>query len=81
MSSAAHSVPVLELVDAVDDLQTTQDALLGLETLIEAPFGSDAKLLKVERDQLYALVAVVNTRMVLSLDRLRQALRAVFPAQ
>lgn len=75
--SRTHPTPaVLNAVDCVDQLQTIQDALLGLESLIEPCFGSDHKRLNIDRAHLYALVATVNTRFVLDLDTARQAVQA-----
>lgn len=65
--SPSHSA-LITVADRIDDLKNSQHALLGLEALIEPPFGADAKLLKIDRAHLWALIAAVNTRLMLDLS-------------
>lgn len=74
-----HATPttlLLYAADCVDNLVSIQDAMLGLESLLEPTFGKAESLLKIERSHLYALLTTVNTRFVLDLKTARQALQA-----
>lgn len=78
----SHATPMtllLRAADCVDNLVAIQDALLGIESLVEPTFGQDKLQLKIDRGHLHALLCAVNTRFVLELATARKALMECRP--